>query len=377
MGHCIRHSFAGFRALTLVLTGLSIGNVCPSAWAAPPTKYDFGDLEALEKAFTELAQKVQPSVVAIRGYRGRSAGHNAPLVKVPSGQGSGFIIDADGLVATNRHVIEESDSWSVTLFNGDVFEAAVVQTDARSDLAVLKIDAHGLRAAPLGSSDELKVGQWTFSGGNPFGLANNDGKPSISFGIISALGRELTDELKGDPNVQYYGNLVEFSANINPGNSGGPLFNLNGDAIGIVTAIKLGNGTRDGCGFAIPIDAGTRRVFETLKSGKQVEYGFLGVTVEDIEAPKLRHVADTGMPRGAKIVRIEPADGPGGRGGLKPDDIVVQFNGVPIQSKDQLIRLVGYTPIGTEAELVYFRRGVRRTAMVTLGDRAKLLGWAK
>jgi len=375
MAHRSHRTGRGSRAIVAVVAILWFSGAVSAIRAEPNTKYQFGDLEALEKAFTDLAAKAQPSVVAIRGYRGRSIGHEAPLVKIPTGQGAGFIIDSDGYIATNCHVIEDSDSWSVTLFNGDIFEAALVQRDIRSDLAVLRIDAHELRAVHLGATGELKVGQWVFAGGNPFGLANNDGRASISFGIISGLSRELTDELKGDPNIQYYGDLLEFSANINPGNSGGPLFNLNGEAIGVVTAIKLGAGTRDGCGFAIPIDASTRKVLETLKAGKQVEYGFLGVTVEDMDAPMSRRVVDTGQPRGAKIVRVEPQDGPCGKVGLKPNDIVVQFNGVPIQSKDQLIRLVGFTPVGTQAELVYVRSGVRRTATVTLGDRAKLLGW--
>ena len=215
--------------------------ICPLiSPAAPPTLYKLADLKALEKAFVEMADMVQPSVVAIRCYQVRDpADRRAMQARLPISQGSGFVIDAAGYIATNEHVIEDAHVISITLHNGLQYDAQVVQTDVRSDLAVLKINAEGLRPVRLGDSADLKVNQWSFACGNPFGLAfDNRGRSSVTYGVVSALGRQMTHRLSADPQRRYYGHLIETSSAINPGNSGGPLFNLNGEMIGVVVAIE-------------------------------------------------------------------------------------------------------------------------------------------
>lgn len=346
--------------------------------AAPPTLYKLADLKALEKAFVALADTVRPSVVAIRCYQVRDpADRHSMQARLPISQGSGFIIDAAGYIATNEHVIEDAHVISITLHNGLQFEARVVQTDVRSDLAVLKIDAEGLRPVRLGNSADLKVNQWSFACGNPFGLAfDNRGRSSLTYGVISALGRQMTRRLSADPQQRYYGHLIETSSAINPGNSGGPLFNLDGEVIGVVVAIETSSGVSEGHGFAIPVDKNVRRVLETLQAGQVVRYGFLGIEVNDVEAPRSRRVADMSRARGARIIRISPPNGPAAKANLQPDDIVVEFDGVPIESSDHLVRVVQFTPVGTEVEVKYLRRHVKRTTRVALGDRNNLLGRA-
>ena len=204
-----------------------------------PPRYALADLKALEGAFVELAEQVRPSVVAIRTYLVSNA--DAPSTRGvlrPFSQGSGFVIDSEGFIATNRHVIAGADVISVILHTGIRHDATVVQSDRRSDLAVLEVDAENLKAVQWGDLQNVKINQWAFACGNPFGLANRDGGASVTFGVVSALGREMTRRLVGNSDNEYYGNLIETSATINPGNSGGPLFNVDGGVIGIVTAIE-------------------------------------------------------------------------------------------------------------------------------------------
>ncbi len=346
--------------------------------ADPPTFYELADLKALENAFVELAQTMRPSVVAIRCYQVRDPTDLGVMqVRLPISQGSGFVIDAAGYIATNEHVIEDAHVISVTLHNGQRYDAEVVQRDERSDLAVLKIEARGLRPVRLGDSADVKINQWSFACGNPFGLAyDNHGLPSVTYGVVSALGRQMTRRLSADPQRRYYGHLIETSSAINPGNSGGPLFNLDGEVIGIVVAIETSSGVSEGHGFAIPMDKNVRRILETLKAGQEVRYGFLGIEVNDVTPPRSRRVADMNRSRGARIIRIAPPNGPAAGAGLQPDDIVVEFDGVPVQSSDHLVRLVQFTPVGSEVEVKYLRRQVKRTTHVMLGDRENLLGLA-
>jgi serine protease Do len=342
--------------------------------AEPRARYDVADLKALQNAFVGLADIVRPSVVAIRCYEIRNANNQDALVKVPVAQGSGFVFDADGYIATNKHVIEGCDVTNVILHDGRSFEATVQKDDVRSDLAVLKIDATGLQPARWGDVANVRVNQWAFAAGNPFGLANESGDSSITVGVVSALGRQMTHRIAGDASVQYYGNLIETSATINPGNSGGPLFNLEGEVIGVVTAIETSSGVNEGIGFAIPIDANTRQILDTLKDGREVRYGFLGVSVNDMErSTETRQVSDSRYYGGARIVRLDPPDGPAGAAGLQADDVVVEVNGVPIRNTDHLVRMVGFTPVGASVEVTYLRNEIKRKTTITIGDRYELL----
>ncbi len=357
----------------MVVIGLTFWACAPRANAQPAARYSIGDLKALEQSFVELAGKARPPVVAIRAYQVRTIGDDESRVKIPISQGSGFVIDANGLIATNGHVVEDADRISVTLFDGSQYDAVIRQRDDRSDLAVLQVDAKNLPTVQWGDGSSLRVNQWVFACGNPFGMANRDGRGSISYGVVSALGREMTDRITENPQLHYYGNLIETSAAINPGSSGGPLFNLDGQIVGVVTAIETSSGVNEGMGFAIPVDANTRRIFDTLKRGEQVRYGFLGVSVDDVEPPTSRRVAESRRSRGARITSISPPNGPAASAGLQPDDVVFEFNGIPIDGKDELVRVVGFTPVGTEAIVKYLRRQVERRATVRVGDRLELL----
>lgn len=341
--------------------------------AQAPHRYELADLRALEQAFVDLAANVRPSVVAIRTYQTRRPSDTDAAVRIPHSQGSGLIIDPAGFIATNAHVVEGGESIIVVLHDRSRFDAVVVQADERSDLAVLKIDASNLPPVRFGDASTLRVNQWAFACGNPFGLANDDGKASVTWGVISALNRQMTDRLVGGDPMRYYGNLIETSAAINPGSSGGPLFNLNGEVVGIVAAIETASGVNEGHGFAIPVDKNVQHVLDTLKSGQTVHYGFLDLSVAEVETPESRRVADSVQPRGARVVQVKPA-GPGARAGLKPGDIIIGFNGTPIEGSDQLIRLVGFTPVGTEAKVTFLRKQVKREVAITVADRQSSIG---
>jgi len=360
------HKIVSPRILTVLTVTLFLAG--PPAISQERTRYPLADLKALQQTFVDLADQVRPSVVAIRTYHLRKAAAPDTVVKMPHSQGSGFIIDPDGYIATNAHVIEAAQAVAVIMQNGLRYEATVLRVDPRSDLAILKVDAEGLPAVRWANTNNLRVNQWAFACGNPFGLANEDGRASITYGVISALGRHMTDRLVGgDPN-RYYGNLIETSAAINPGSSGGPLFNIDGEVIGVVTAIETSSGVNEGHGFAIPTDAHVRGILDTLKTGSTFRYGYLGVAVEEVDPPESRRVADSMQPRGAKIIHVN-LDGPAGSAGLQPNDIVTEYNGTPIQSSDHLIRLVGFTPIGSDASITYVRKTVKRKAVVTIADR--------
>lgn len=362
------------RALLLGLVVLGVVGPARDLRADPPPKYALADLKSLERAFVGLADKVRPTVVAIRTYQAQSGRDTkAKFVLRPFSQGSGFVIDASGYIATNRHVIDDADVISVIFHDGTEHDAEIVQTDRRSDLAVLKVDAKGLVAAKFGEGTKLQVNQWVFACGNPFGLANDDGETSITYGVVSAMGRQMTQRLGANPDLDYYGNMIETSAAINPGSSGGPLFNLDGEVIGVVTAIETSSGVTEGHGFAIPMDRNISQIFETLKAGEAVRYGFLGVTVRDVDPVASKLVADGRKYRGAVVDRVSGQNTPAARAGLKADDIVIEFDGNPVYDSDHLVRLVGFTPVGRTVRVMYLRRGVKREAAVTVGDRFELL----
>jgi len=362
------------RWLVAILT-LTVASGLPlRTHADPGLRYQPADLEALQQAFIELAEKVRPSVVAIRTYDVRDPqSPGAKFVMRPYSQGSGFIIDGDGYVVTNRHVIADADVISIVLDNGMKFEATVVQADKRSDLAVLKIDAEGLKPVTFGDLSEVRVNQWVFACGNPFGLANDHGGASVTYGAVSALGRQMTQRLVGESDVEYYGNMIETSATINPGNSGGPLFNIDGEVVGIVAAIETTSGVSEGHGFAIPVDKNTRRILDTLQTGQEVRYGFLGVMVQDVEPPRSSLVVDSRVNRGVELRSISFSDGPAAQAGLKARDVVIEYDGIPVKNADHFVRLVGFTPVGTQVPLVFLRNGVKRKTVVAVGDRSEML----
>jgi len=215
------------------------------------------------------------------------------------GLGSGVIIDPEGYILTNEHVIGGADKITVTLSDGRELKGEIKGVDQRSDLAIIKINARNLPVATLGDSSNLKIGQWVVAIGNPFGFALQNSEPTVTAGVISALHRSLGRGLSQDKD---YNDLIQTDAAINPGNSGGPLVNLKGEVVGINVAIFSTSGGYQGIGFAIPVN-NAKRVISRLIEGKKILYGWLGVTVQDLTDDLIKHF---GLPdkNGALVAKV-------------------------------------------------------------------------
>lgn len=366
LGHGIRRGRAWLPGL------VAVALLCPAVAAQRPRDdvYDVADLRRLQNTFARLAERSRPSVAAIRTYRtvprSRRSREEIP-VRVAENQGSGVITSADGYIVTNEHVVDGSDKIEVVLHNGEYYNGRLVQADRRSDLAVIKIDATGLTPASLGDVSRVRPGHWSFTIGNPFGLANEDGGTAFSVGNVTALGKSLSHQL--DPtDTRYYGNLIQTTSPINPGNSGGPLFNVDGEVIGICTAMLSSSGANEGLGFAIPISPRTRQIISTLQSGERVRYGYMGVS---ISTPTRTRRAQAGVPfmGGAYVEGLVGRDGPAALAGLKTSDVIVEFDGVRIDDSDHFVRVVGATPVDSLVNVVYYRDGERRETRVRLAER--------
>lgn len=325
------------------------------------------DLEAIQKAFEKLARVAAPSVVTVKCAREPRAksltGLNAPPSRRRTyGAGSGVIIRSDGMILTNEHVIHGSEDITVHTHDGKEYQAAIVQTDPRSDLAVIQVSTKNLKAAALGDVSTLRQGHLVFAMGNPFGVASDVGHASMSWGLVSALGRPLP--LLGYAEQRYYGNLIETTAAINPGNSGGPLFDIYGRVVGITTAISTRTGRSEGVGFAVPISRRTRHIIAELLRGHEVEYGLLGVLVHTPE-PIERKAARVPPERGALVDAVDPGS-PGEAAGIKPGDMIIRFDGQEILDSDHLVRLVGSTSPGQDVEITLHRRGAPITVEATV-----------
>ena len=267
--------------------------------------------------------------------------------------GSGVLINKEGYILTNNHVVENTDEVLVKLADGKEYPAEIVGRDAKTDLALIRIKAdHDLPVAPLGDSDKLEQGDWVMAIGNPFGLAH-----TVTVGIVSGKGRVIGQ----GP----YDDFIQTDASINPGNSGGPLFNMRGEVVGINTAIFSQSGGSMGIGFAIPINVAKGIVLQLKDRGK-VTRAWLGVVIQ----PVTKELADSfGMDkeRGAlvsEVVKDSPAD----KSGIKRGDVVVQFNGKEISEMRELPRLVAGTPVGSEAEVRVVREGKERLFRLKLGE---------
>ncbi len=338
--------------------------------------------ETLEQKFIRVAEHVGPAVVSISaehtepvGSRGYSFGTygdedfdqffreffgGGPLQQKFKrvGLGSGVIINPDGYILTNEHVIAAADRITVTLPDGREFIGSIKGTDPRSDLAVIKIDGSDLPSAPLGDSSDIKVGQWSIAIGNPFGFAVHSPEPTMTAGIISALHRSLPPTNRRD---RYYQDLIQTDASINPGNSGGPLVNVRSEVIGINVAIFTTSGGSQGIGFAIPINS-AKRVLDDLIAGRQVLYGWLGVQIQDVNESLASYfrLPDQHGVVVVSIVGNSPAD----RSGLRPGDVVRSFNGEPVKDARTLVQKVSYAGIGESVTLGIVRE--QRTAEVTV-----------
>ncbi|WP_083394263.1 DegQ family serine endoprotease [Atopomonas hussainii] len=301
------------------------------------------DLEGLPPIFREFFERSIPQVPPQQ---------RRPQEREAQSLGSGFIISADGYVLTNNHVVEGADEIIVRLSDRSELEAELVGTDPRTDVALLKVKGNDLPYVKLGSSSELKVGEWVVAIGSPFGFDY-----SVTAGIVSAKGRSL-------PNENYVP-FIQTDVAINPGNSGGPLFNLDGEVVGINSQIFTRSGGFMGLSFAIPVDV-AMEVADQLKAQGKVSRGWLGVVIQEVNKD-LAESFGLDKPAGALIAQVMP-DGPAAKGGLRDGDIILRFNGKEIVRSGDLPHAVGRVKPGTSASVEVVRQGKRQQLQVTVGS---------
>lgn len=321
--------------------------------------------------FTELVGDVSPSVVKINTVsfsEQRSAqqlpdifrdlfeyggGQNPSPRKVRS-SGSGFVISKDGYILTNHHVVDQAQEIQVVFADRSEFKASIVGTDRRSDLALLKIEATRLDALAFADSDDLKVGAWVLAIGSPFGLDY-----SVTAGIVSAKGRSLPTE-QGENYVPF----IQTDVAINPGNSGGPLFNLDGEVVGINSQIFSRSGGSIGLSFSIPSSVAID-VVEQLKEHGMVRRGWLGVAIQDVDKA-LAESLELDKPQGALINAVE-RDSPADKGGIEPGDVIITFDGHPIIDADDLPHIVGMIAPESEVKAKIVRQGKNKVIKIVVG----------
>ena len=361
---------AGVCGLVLVASIAGIAAVSPPVNKSPAAE----SARSLSQSFREVARAVQPAVVMIRseaampvrleGPRGDEdplEQFGLPFGNMPelrkffkeqprgprhgqTGVGLGVIIDDSGVILTNSHVVRDGREITVRLHDGREFKAAKVHADPKADLAVLRIEGAGhLIAARLGNSDQAEVGDWVLALGNPFGLEG-----TVTAGIVSAKGRGI--------GLNERENYIQTDAAINPGNSGGPLVNLDGEVIGINTAISSSSGGNEGIGFAIPINQ-AKWIARQLTDGDTVHRARLGVMIQPLTHELAQHF-NLKTREGVLVAGVSP-DSPAEKAGFKPGDVIVEFAGKTVHSPQDLQGLVEQSPIGKEQTVAVFRDGKR------------------
>ena len=375
-----RHYFLGafaLIALGLVLgLGVSAGLNLPRATRAASAELAATSNSAAlpESPFVSVVEKALPAVVFIdvtkkvggeggdpsdefmRRFFGQP---NARQQRVPS-SGSGFIIDREGRVMTNNHVVKDAETIKVTLNDGRVFKAKVVGTDPATDIAIIKIEGSNLPVLPLGDSEKIRIGDWAIAIGNPLG----DLRGSVTVGIVSAQGRSNLNIFGGTPEYQ---DFIQTDASINFGNSGGPLCNIRGEVIGINTAI---NTSGQGIGFAVPINL-ARHVAEQLVANGKVKRAMMGVNLVNL-TPDLAEGFGLTAQQGV-VVQNVVRDSPAERAGIQRNDVIVDLNGAPVADSDKFRFRIADTPAGTKIRLGILRDGKKQTLEVTLADRETML----
>jgi serine protease Do len=354
------------RALTAAALGLSL------AFSAPL----MSEARAAPESFADLAEQFSPAVVNIttssmvaasaeegpmvpegspfeeffREFRDRNGGPREP--RRSEALGSGFVISADGYIVTNNHVIEGADEIKVELFAGKTLDAKLVGTDPKTDIALLKVESDTpLPFVQFGNSDLMRVGDWVMAMGNPLGQGF-----SVSAGIVSARGRELQGT---------YDDFIQTDAAINRGNSGGPLFNMDGQVIGVNTAILSPNGGSIGIGFSMASNV-VSKVVDQLKQYGETRRGWLGVKIQDV-SPDVAEAMGLTEAKGALVTDVP--DGPAKDAGMKAGDVVTTFNGTAIKSVRDLTRTVADSPVGAAVPVLVMRDGKEVELKVTLGRR--------
>ena len=277
-----------------------------------------------------------------------------PQQRQRMGMGSGFIISSDGYVVTNNHVVEGADSVLVRMSDRREYDAEVIGTDPRSDLALLRIEAEDLPVLSIDQEDDLEVGEWVLAIGSPFGLDY-----SVTAGIVSANGRSLPTERN-----ENYVPFIQTDVAINPGNSGGPLFNLEGEVVGVNSQIFTRSGGSIGLSFAIPVSV-VRNVVAQLQENGRVTRGWLGVTIQDVDKT-LAESFGLDRPRGALISQLAK-DSPADKAGLKAGDVIITFDGQDIPTSSDLPHVVGLIQPGSKVEAEIVRDGKRKSIDVKVG----------
>jgi serine protease Do len=326
----------------------------------------------LGTGFADLAERTSPGVVNIQTSKtikgqampnfedfffGIPRGMGRELEREVPSLGTGFVISGDGYIVTNNHVVEGVDSIKVAFDDGTELEATIVGRDPKTDIALIKVDPEGdLFALPLGNSANVRPGEWVVAIGNPFGLGH-----TVTAGIVSAKHRVIG---QGS-----YDDFIQTDAAINPGNSGGPLLNLEGEVIGINTAI---NPRANTIGFAVPINM-AKQILPQLRAKGAVTRGWLGVVIQRI-TPELVEALDLADENGALVSKVAP-DGPAARAGVEHGDVIVEFDGQKVESWNDLPRIVASTPVGKEVPLVVRRDGKTKTLTAKVGalDEAETL----
>ena len=363
---------AGFPVIIVIiaLSGLTFADeATPSADVSAPVSVVM-DPRGMSNLFADISEEVGPSVVTITskttvtapvspfipwgfGYGFPEQGGTREYTR--EGLGSGVIIGSDGLIVTNNHVAGDADELLVILSNGEELEAKLVGADPRSDLALIQIEYAGdLPAIPIGDSDKLRVGEWVLAVGSPFALSQ-----TVTQGIVSYLGREgvgLAD----------YESYIQTDAAINPGNSGGALVNLDGELIGVNTAIASRSGGYQGIGFAIPVSTIRSVVSDLLEFG-EVRRGWLGVSLQEVN-PELAQQFDLDDASGVLLAEILP-DSPAERGGLRRGDVITEIDGTAFESLTEFRNKIADLDPGTETRLTVIRDGNERNVSVRLGSR--------
>lgn len=278
----------------------------------------------------------------------------SPTPRKRMGMGSGFIISEDGFIVTNNHVVENAEKVLVRLSDRREFEAEVVGTDPRSDLALIRVEATGLPVLTLADGDAVEVGEWVLAIGSPFGLDY-----SVTAGIVSAKGRSLPTERN-----ENYVPFIQTDVAINPGNSGGPLFNLDGQVVGVNSQIYTRSGGSIGLSFAIPVNV-VRNVVTQLQREGRVTRGWLGVTIQDVDRT-LAESFGLDRPMGALIAQVAPG-GPADKAGLRSGDVIVNFDGEDIMTSGELPHIVGLMAPDSVAKVKIVRDGEDKTIRVKVG----------
>lgn len=310
-----------------------------------------GEAGAQFPSFADLAEKLTPSVVNISSFSQSETENGEGNTLLSESLGSGFIIDGNGYIITNNHVVDKAESISITLSDNTKTEARVIGKDPKTDLALIKIETkRPLNAVKFGDSDKIRVGDWVLAIGNPFGLGS-----SVTAGIVSAKSRDI----ESGP----YDSFIQTDASINQGNSGGPMFNLQGEVIGISSAIFSTTGASQGVGFAIPANlAGW--VISQLKKHGEVKRGWIGIKIQP-NTPEIADSLGISANQGVVVSGITE-QGPAQKAGLQAGDIVLSFNRQPIDNTKNLSRLIAETKIGTPAPIEIWRSGQKQTLTVPI-----------